>query len=177
MLLFYIIKTFTAYKSPIMMKNISLILALAFIMVSCNDTGDKSEAASIDTLADSSTPKRTPNAHALCFLRTEGNNNQDTTSIELVIKNNKVTGLMNWMPYEKDSRKGKLQGTIKNDSIQVAWSFMQEGVTDTIILQFKLDNNQLMQKPLKFNTTTGREHTDETADYTLTYRTSDKIYK
>ena len=82
MCLFYIIKTFTAYKCPIMMKNTSLILAIAFIMASCSNTGDKSEAASIDTLADSSIPKRTLNAHALCFLRTEGNNNQDTTSID-----------------------------------------------------------------------------------------------
>ena len=177
MCLFYIIKTFKAYKCPIIMKNISLIIAIAFIMASCNNTGDKSKAASIDTLADSSTPKRTPNAHALCFLRTEGNNNQDTTSIELVIKDNKVTGLMNWMPFEKDSRKGKLNGTIKNDTIDAVWSFMQEGMTDTLNLKFTIINNQLMQKPLKFNTTTGRQQTDDTAGYTLAYRTSDKIYK
>ena len=160
-----------------MMKNISLILAIAFIMASCSNTEDKSEAASIDTLADSSTPKRTPNAHALCFLRTEGNNNQDTTSIELVIKDNKVTGLMNWMPFEKDSRKGKLNGTIKNDTIDAVWSFMQEGMTDTLNLKFTIINNQLMQKPLRLNTTTGRQQTDDTAGYTLAYRTSDKIYK
>lgn len=166
-----------AYKCHIIMKKICLILAIAFLLASCNNTGDKSETALIDTLIDGSAPPRTPNAHALCFLRTEGNNNQDTTSIELVIKNNKVTGVMNWMPYQKDSRMGKLQGNIKNDTIQVVWSFMQEGVTDTLNLQFKLDNNQLMQKPLKFNTTTGRQQTDDAAGYTLTYRTSDKIYK
>ena len=160
------------------MKPIIFILAVAVIITSCNSVGDKSEAASIDTLSNTGTPtNRTPNAHALCFLRTEGNNNQDTTSIELVVKNNKVTGLMNWLPYQKDSRKGKLQGTIKNDTIQAVWSFMQEGMTDTLNLQFKLHNNSLLQKPLKVNAQTGREQTDETADYTLSYRTSDKIYK
>ena len=159
------------------MKNISLILVIAFIVASCNNTGNKNEAALIDTLADSSSIPRTPNAHALCFLRIDGNNNQDTTSIELVIKDNKVTGLMNWMPYQKDSRKGKLQGTIKNDSIQAVWSFMQEGMTDTINVQFKLQNNNLLQKPLKVDPKTGRQQTDEAADYTLAYRTSDKIYK
>jgi hypothetical protein len=158
------------------MKPIILILALA-VITSCNTTGDKSAAASIDTLSKVGTPtNRTPNAHALCFLRTEGPNNQDTTSIELVIKNNKVTGLMNWMPYQKDSRKGKLQGTIKNDSVLAVWSFMQEGMTDTMKLQFKLHNNTLLQKPLKVDQKTGRQQTDETADYTLAYRTSDKIY-
>jgi hypothetical protein len=158
------------------MKPIILILAIAVAITSCKSTGDKSEAASIDTLAATPAP-RTPNAHALCFLRTEGNNNQDTTSIELVIKNNKVTGLMNWMPYEKDSRKGKLEGTIKDDIIQVVWSFVQEGITDTMELQFKLQNNTLLQKPLKADPKTGRQQTDETADYTLAYRTSDKVYK
>ena len=157
------------------MKNISLILAIAFLAASCNNTGNKSEANLADTLTDA--PARTPNAHALCFLRTEGNNNQDTTSIELVIKDNKVTGLMNWMPFEKDSRKGKLQGTIKNDTIDAVWSFMQEGMTDTLNLKLTIIDNQLMQKPLKLNTTTGRQQTDDTAGYTLAYRTSDKIYK
>ncbi len=158
------------------MKNMSLILIIAACIAACNSATNKNEVAVTDTLTDQPI-SRTPNAQALCFLRTEGNNNRDTTSVELVIKDNKVTGLMNWMPYQKDSRKGKLQGTIENDTIQAKWSFMQEGMIDTLKLQFKLDNNQLMQKPLKLNTKTGREQTDETAGYSLAYRTSDKIYK
>lgn len=160
------------------MKNISLILAIALIVTSCNSVGDKSDAAAIDTLSNIGTPtNRTPNAHALCFLRTEGTNNKDTTSIELVIKKNKVTGVMNWMPYQKDSRMGKLQGNIKNDSIYVVWTFMQEGMKDTLSLHFKLNNNRLLQKPLRLNEKTGRQQTDKTADYTLAYNTSDKVYK
>lgn len=158
------------------MKPIIFILVVAVIITSCNSAGDKSEAAALDTLTTARAP-RTPNAHALCFLRTDGNNNRDTTSIELVIKDDKITGLMNWMPYQKDSRKGKLQGTIKNDSIQAIWSFMQEGMTDTLNLQFKLQNNNLLQKPLKVDPKSGRQQTDKAADYTLAYRTSDKIYK
>ncbi len=171
------LKTFTAYKCHIIMKNICLILAIVLIATACNSAGDKSGDTSLDTLTVSTAPPRTTNPHALCFLRTEGNNNQDTTSIELVIKGDKVTGLMNWMPYEKDSRKGKLNGTIKNDTINAVWSFMQEGMTDTIGLKFTVLNNQLMQKPLKLNTTTGRQQTDDSAGYTLAYQTSDKIYK
>jgi hypothetical protein len=159
------------------MKALKFILAIAVIITSCNASGDKSEDASLGALNPAQTP-RTPNAHALCFLRTEGTtNNKDTTSIELVIKNKNVTGVMNWMPYQKDSRMGKLQGDIKNDTIRVVWTFMQEGMTDTLNLQFKLDNNRLLQKPLKFNETTGRQQTDETADYNLAYNTSDQVYK
>ncbi len=159
------------------MKNISLFIAIAIIIAACNNTDSKNTSITTDTLASNVSKPRTPNAHALCFLHTEGNNNQDTTSIELVIKNNKVTGVMNWLPYEKDSRKGKLNGTIKNDTIDAVWTFMQEGMMDTISLKFTIINNQLMQKPLKFNETTGRQQTDEAAGYTIAYRTSDKIYK
>jgi hypothetical protein len=118
-----------------------------------------------------------PVASSLCFLRTDGKSNQDSTSIEMVIKGNKVSGQMNWMPYQKDSRKGKIDGVIAGDTIKATWTFMQEGMTDTLGLKFKLDKNQLTQKPLKLNTKTGREQTDESAGYSLNYTSSDKLKK
>ena len=98
------------------MKYIILVFAAALGLSSCSSNSDKAND-SLDTLAVSQ-PK-TPLAHALCFLRTDGANKRDSTSIELVIKNDKVSGLMNWLPYEKDSRKGKLAGTINNNTIEV----------------------------------------------------------
>jgi hypothetical protein len=133
-----------------------------------------------DTLAKAKTTEQTNNTttvSSLCFLRTEGKANQDSTSIELVIKGDKITGQMNWLPYQKDSRKGTLDGIIKGDSILAKWSFMQEGMQDTINLKFKLDKDQLVQKPLKLNIKTGREQTDETVGYTLAYKASTKIKK
>jgi hypothetical protein len=115
-------------------------------------------------------------ASSLCFLRTEGKTNQDSTSIELVIENNKVTGRMNWMPYQKDSRKGTIEGTIKGDTINAVWSFMQEGMKDTLNLKFKLNNNELLQKPLKLKVTSGREQTDESVGYALNYEASNKVH-
>ncbi len=165
------IKTFKDFKRHYIMKYIILVFAVAFTLSSCSSNSDKSND-SLDTIAV--VQPRTPLKHALCFLRSEG---RDSTSIELVIKDNKVTGLMNWLPYEKDSRKGKLAGTINNDTIEVVWSFMQEGMTDTLMLHFKLDDTRLWQKPLKLNTQTGREQTDAASDYSLAYATADKIYK
>lgn len=120
---------------------------------------------------------KAPVASSLCFLLTEGKSNQDTTSIELVIKGNKVSGQMNWLPYQKDSRKGKLAGVIAGDTIKATWTFMQEGMPDTLGLKFKLNNNQLMQKPLKLNTKTGRDQTDVSAGYSVVYQSSDKLKK
>lgn len=153
------------------MKHILLFFAAVCVLASCTSKNDTASDGS-DSLTVAQTKK--PLAHALCFLRTEG---KDSTSIELVIKDDKVTGQMNWMPYEKDSRKGKLAGTINNDTVDVVWSFMQEGMTDTLNLQFKLDDTKLWQKPLKFNQQSGREQTDASSGYTLQYATADKIYK
>ena len=154
------------------MKYLILLFAATLTIVSCS-SDNKKDADITDTTALN---KKAPIVHALCFLRTEGSNNADSTSIELVIKGNKVTGLMNWMPYQKDSRKGTLAGTLSNNVIRATWTFMQEGMKDTLNLQFKLDSAQLLQKPLKLNTQTGRQQTDSLANFTLVYHTSDKIY-
>lgn len=166
------------------MKSIILCCVAALGMAACSsNTGNQTKTDTVvagDTLAKAKTTEQTnntPTVSSLCFLRTEGKAKQDSTSIELVIKGDKVTGQMNWLPYQKDSRKGTLDGVIKGDSIQAKWSFMQEGMQDTINLKFKLDKDQLAQKPLKLNTKTGRDQTDEAAGYTLAYNPSTKIKK
>ncbi|MDB5155410.1 MAG: hypothetical protein JWR50_117 [Mucilaginibacter sp.] len=83
---------------------------------------------------------------------------------------------MNWLPYQKDSRKGTLDGALKNDTIHAVWSFMQEGMMDTLKLNFQIKNGELSQKPLKLNTKTGREQTDESSDYSITYNSSTKLH-
>jgi hypothetical protein len=112
-------------------------------------------------------------ASEFCFLGTGGSKNQDSTKVHLLIKDSTVTGDMNWMPYEKDRRLGKLQGVKKGDEITAVWTFMQEGMEDTLTTQFKLSNDKLVQKALKLNTKTGRQQTDRNDNYTLAYKAVD----
>jgi hypothetical protein len=105
-----------------------------------------------------------------CFLLTEGSASQDSTTVHLIINADKVSGEMNWLPSEKDSRKGILSGTIAGDEIKAAWSFMQEGVRDSIPVAFKLSSQQLAQKPLKTDGATGRQETDDSAGYMVLYK-------
>ena len=65
-----------------------------------------------------------------------------------IINANKVNGDMNWLPKEKDRRKGTLSGTLNGDKIEAVWSFMQEGMKDTLAVEFKLSAQQLAQKPM-----------------------------
>lgn len=84
---------------------------------------------------------------------------------------------MNWLPYQKDSRKGTLDGTIINDTIHATWTFMQEGMKDTLKLNFLFKKSQLSLKPLKLNTKTGREQTDEKAGYEIAFDSDTKLHK
>jgi hypothetical protein len=160
------------------MKYINLFCIVLLLITSCSSKNSKPVnkdsviAANTVKITKASNPSA---ANSLCFLRTEGKDNQDSTCVELIIKGDKVSGQMSWMPDQKDSRKGILEGTIKGDTINAVWSFMQEGTKDTLKLKFKLDNNKLFQKPLKLNVTSGRDQTDESVGYTLNYPVSNKV--
>lgn len=132
-----------------------------------NDTSTKVDTPLKTTLAPK--PGDTSSLTSLCFIRTEGDKSQDSTTVQLVIKGNTVTGEMNWIPYEKDGRKGILNGTRSGDIIKAVWTFKQEGMTDTMAVDYKLDGDKLTQKPLKVNTKTGRQQTDEAAGYSVVY--------
>lgn len=159
------------------MKYLNMICAASVLIAACTSNGTKTENKDADKPIDSAVVGNTTNAASdtsRCFILTEGKSSRDTTTIELAIKGEKVTGQMNWLPYQKDSRRGPLKGTFKGDTITAVWSFMQEGTRDSIDLKFKMATNQLTQKPLKVNTKTGREETDEAAGYTVVYRATDK---
>lgn len=157
------------------MKYLALCCIATLLLAACTSS---SKTDVTDTTINRDTVvkngKDTAVVYSVCFLRAEG---KDSTSVELLVKDNKVTGHLNWMPYQKDSRKGTLEGTLKNDTIRATWSFMQEGMKDTLGVNFLLKGETLAQKPLKLNTKTGREQTDEAAGYTQVYDASTKMHK
>ncbi|MES2274944.1 MAG: hypothetical protein V4592_02900 [Bacteroidota bacterium] len=156
------------------MKTIIFLFIAALTILSCSSPAKKTAGTDTIIAGDSlakiaSTSKNSATITSLCFLRTEGKQHLDSTTIELSIKGNTVTGEMIWTPYQKDSRKGILNGTQTGDTINAVWTFKQEGITDTMLVKYKLATNKLLQKPLKLNTKTGRQQTDESADYTVEY--------
>ncbi|MCC8426846.1 hypothetical protein [Mucilaginibacter sp. UR6-11] len=161
------------------MKYITIACLAALIIASCSSP--KSNTAGADSVINEETVAKNtpinnnnPAVYSLCFLNREG---KDSTSIELVVSGDKVTGTMNWLPYQKDSRKGTLNGIIKNDELLATWNFMQEGMKDTLKLNFLLKDGELSQKPLKQNAKTGRQQTDESADYSIKYESSTRLHK
>ena len=155
------------------MKHLALLCIIA-LSAACSSPATKTTTTDSTVTTDTTQavhPMKTPDAvTSLCFVRTEGKNNVDSTYIQVVVKNNTITGEMNWLPFQKDTRKGLLNGTMSGDTIKAVWTFKQEGMTDTMRLEFKLDDHNLVQKPLKVNGKTGRQQTDDAAGYTVAYK-------
>ena len=104
-----------------------------------------------------------------CFYHADGAKGQDTTSVNILINGDKVAGKMNWLPKEKDMRKGTISGTLTGNAIKAVWTFMQEGTKDTMTVEFQLRGNELAQKPYLYDAKTGRQQTDSKADYNIIY--------
>jgi len=157
-----------------MKTNFYLLVSFA-LLASCS--GGRN-AADDDTTISKVLPADTqlasaPNAPAVnmryCFFHTDGTQAQDTTLVSIYINGDKVTGNMNWMPKEKDGRKGTLTGTLAGNAIKAIWNYSQEGSTDTITVEFLLRGNALAQKPYQYDTKTGRQQTSTAAAYNVIY--------
>ncbi|MDB5128815.1 hypothetical protein [Mucilaginibacter sp.] len=153
------------------MKLYTIISLCTLALASCAGNGNKS-ADTTKTAAEDTAYASKLNAPAqnmeYCFIRTEGTSNQDTTAVHLVINADKVNGEMNWIPKEKDARKGTLVGTMSGNNIKAVWTFMQEGMKDTLSVELELSAQQLLQRPFKV-TSAGRQEVDRAAGYTIVY--------
>ena len=49
-----------------------------------------------------------------------------------------VSGNYNWIPAEKDQRKGTLDGTLTDNTVTAQYRFIQEGMEQTTTLKIRL---------------------------------------
>lgn len=108
-----------------------------------------------------------------CFIRLDGNQQQDSTHLQLVIRGVTVSGTYNYLPHEKDARRGTVLGSIDNDTLDLVWTYRQEGTQDTMRVLFLLDGEKLMRKSLTVDTLTGRQYTLQNSDFSEIYERID----
>ena len=81
----------------------------------------------------------------------------DVLELNLEIKGNNVSGVYNWLPAEKDQRKGSLNGTIEDKTITAQYKYMQEGTEHTVEMKILLMEGKAQvlggQPELGLNTT------------------------
>jgi len=154
-------------------KHITMLITGLCLFIACQSSS-KQNTGGDTTQSKSKKGKISKRTQDGCYLYTSGNQMRDTLYVQLHIQDNKVSGKMTNTIYEKDSRKGTLTGSMNTDkSINAVWTFMQEGVKDTMNVEFLLNHTSLIQKPLKVDAATGRETTNHTAPYSIELKPTD----
>lgn len=145
------------------MKNrfLYLLLAGCTTLLSC---GDQSQTDTNPPANETGQQPDTPTSKDYCFRQLTG---KDTLRVHLHVEGDKVTGNMDNLPDQKDARRGNITGVIAGDEINAVWHFQQEGMNDSIAVNFKLTPEALKQRPFVINQSSGREEPDTKADYTI----------
>ena len=84
----------------------------------------------------------------LCFRKEypykDNGSMKDVVELQLSIDGSQVTGTYNWLPAEKDQRKGTLTGTVVDKTISANYRFMQEGIESTVPVKITLAEKEAM---------------------------------
>ena len=123
------------------MKNL-LFLLLLTAATGCATAPEKTPTANTETESVATAPQN------LCFRKEypykDNSSMKDVVELQLSIDGSQVTGTYNWLPAEKDQRKGTLTGTIVDKTITANYRFMQEGIESTVPLQITLTEKEAM---------------------------------
>lgn len=153
------------------MKRLMILFAATISFAACTSQPDKSTDVADTTVAASTSvhDNETAVSQTLCFQKLAGTSNQDTTSLKLFMDGNKVTGNFGHYPKEKDRRVGKINATREGELIKGTWIYMQEGMNDTLQVEFKLNGDKLIQKNYTIDPKTGREIFSEASVFNIEF--------
>lgn len=160
-------------------QAVFIFAGISLLMLTACENSSKREAQDNpdSTNRDAKRGRITKRTQDGCYIHVSGKQMRDTQYVKLHIENGKVSGKLVESIYEKDARRGNLVGSVQKDkSIKAVWTYMQEGQTDTLTLSFLLTPKALMQKPLKVNTSTGRQVTDDSAAFSVELMPADCKY-
>lgn len=134
-------------------------------------TSEETDTSSlnIEPALEVATEVSTQPIDSFCYLQVSGATKQDTKSLRLVIKNDDVTGELMYLPHEKDGRFGLLSGKKKGDTIHAIWTYMQEGMEDTVSVSFAITDAGVLQQRSSFDTRTQHEYLPKTGPYNIPY--------
>lgn len=149
------------------MKFLTFFTGIIILFSACNNVKTSDSSSNTEVPPNDSLSSATLN---MCFLHVEGNRNQDTSLIHLILNKSDVTGRYDHLPYEKDSRKGIIKAVKTGDEIIGVWIFSQEGMQDSLDVAFKLQDSILLQKPFSVDLSTGRQVLKDTSDYSIQYQ-------
>jgi hypothetical protein len=72
-------------------------------------------------------------------------NQSDTVTLKLIHVGENITGTLVYQFKEKDSNKGTIQGSMRNDLLLADYTFMSEGIQSTRQVAFKQSGNTFIE--------------------------------
>lgn len=128
-----------------MMKKIFFLLLICCIGCGENKEGQEAQELSEGTVMQDSvagTETKTPEKSFFCFFAIQNEDPashlRDSVILNLELTGEVVSGNFNWIPAEKDSRRGTIQATRTGDQVKGNYAFTQEGVQDTLRIEIQL---------------------------------------
>lgn len=149
------------------------MLLCAGLLWACQNSTVDHTAADNNLLKERQSTAPTEGEQKHCFIPTADDQQQDSAYVQLVIRGETVSGTYNHLPYEKDARRGTVLGIIDNDTLDLVWTYKQEGIRDTMRVVFLLKGEKLLRRALAVDSLTGRQFTLDTGDFSEIYEPTD----
>ena len=126
------------------MKKIAFYCSFIFTLSACQSKNTETQTTDSTAInADTVATATAPAAETLCFEEKVG---KDLTTVRFTIEGNKVTGSMEWLPYEKDQARGTLSGEKMGNEIVADYEYMIEGSNQLEEKIFVLEGDKLLVK-------------------------------
>ncbi len=126
-------------------QRIFLMLAIG-ILISCNNTSEKSTDNTVQTDSNATGTNATENTNVSetpeCYINTKS---KDSMLLHLTVKNNIVTGNMNYQIAGKDKNQGTLQGEMRGDTLFADYTFSSEGTQSVRQVAYLKKDNSLLE--------------------------------
>ncbi len=149
--------------SEMILSKQPFLLSAFLLAAACSSSSQNQPVATADTLA--------PLPAHLCFLQTTG---KDSSHIEIYFSGAEFSGIYDWIPFEKDARRGTVQGTLKpkgkNRLLKGTWTYMQEGMKQELPFEALVSEQTLQQRDYDVDSQTRNQVLSADETYPLAYQ-------
>ena len=129
------------YNKLNMVKVLVVSLTL-LVFTACNSNRNTTSDNTDSLLPDKSLSDNNQTNEKLCYANYSS---KDSMKLQLVNKDNTVTGSFNTKIFGKDENKGTFTGLMKGDTLIADYSFLSEGVLSVRQIAFVKRNNTLTE--------------------------------
>ena len=113
-----------------------LLTGIIATFLACNSQSDNT------TTSDTAMPKKTGESPTRCYAYLS---NKDTVRLQLAMDGKSASGDLSYHLYEKDHNNGRINGTMRGDTLVADYTFASEGTESVREVRFLRHDNILVE--------------------------------